>query len=95
MDERIKTIANHYGLIHQLYKLSEECSELKEAIDGFLNDKDNIHHLQEEIADVRIVMAQIDYLLGMSNSIDDCVYLKLERQIKRITNEEGDGEEKK
>lgn len=87
MDERIKTIANHYGLIHQLHKLLEEVCELKKATDGFLNNRDNLDHLQEEIADVRIMIAQVEYLLGMDSVIRYYVSLKLDRQIKRIENE--------
>lgn len=94
MDERIKTIANHYGLIHQLHKLLEECCELEEAIDGFLDSRDTIDHLQEEIADVKIMIYQIEYLLGKDNVVSNHADVKLERQIKRIGNEEGDGEEK-
>lgn len=94
MDERIKTIANHYGLIHQLHKLLEECCELEEAVDGFLTNKDGIDHLQEEIVDVKIMIVQIEYLLGKDNIVAHYVDTKLDRQIERIGNEEGDGEEK-
>ena len=88
MEEHIKFIANHYGLIHQLFKLSEESEELNEAIEGFFDATDNIDHLQEEIADVKIMIAQIEYLLGRDNIIKDYVRAKLDRQIERINTEE-------
>lgn len=84
MEEDIKFIANHYGLIHQLFKLSEESEELNEAIEGFFDANDSIDHLQEEIADVKIMIAQIEYLLGKDNIIKDYVRAKLDRQIERI-----------
>lgn len=88
MDERFKTIANHYGLLHQLVKLGEEAGELKEAVFGFMDKSDNIDHLQEEIADVKVVIAQVEYLLGVDSTIKKYETAKIERQLERIRNEE-------
>lgn len=88
-------IANHYGITSQLGVLAEECAELtKEAlkivrqinVDKTLISKNPI---MGEIADVLIMMSQIQILLDINPiDINKMIDYKLNRQIKRIKGRE-------
>lgn len=88
MNERIKTIADHYGLNNQMMQAIEEMGELTQAIvkvfrNGLDNERDN---LIEELADVEIMIEQLDYLLG-DNQIEKIKEYKVNRQLNRIAQE--------
>ena len=89
-DERIKSIADHYGLKKQLRQLAEECSEL--AVEASHSArKGTTVRIIEEMADVEIMIEQIVYLAKIDRKdIEECIQYKLERQIKRIMEEEYD-----
>ena len=87
-DERIKTIADHYGIKKQLRQLAEECSEL--AVEASHSArKGTTVKIIEEMADVQIMIEQIIYLARIDRcDIQDCINFKLDRQMKRIEKEE-------
>ena len=87
-DERIKSIADHYGLKKQLRQLAEECSEL--AVEASHSArKGTTVRIIEEMAHVESMMEQIGYLAKIDRKdIDECIQYKLERQMKRIEEEE-------
>jgi len=96
IDERLKQIADHYGLDEQLNILQEECAELIQAVSKYRRTG-KPSNLYEEITDVKILLQQIDYLLDKKNS--ECgIYsanaynyfseMKIKRQLERIQNEE-------
>ena len=95
IDERLKQIADHYGLDEQLNILQEECAELIQAVSKYRRTG-KPSNLYEEITDVKILLQQIDYLLDKKNS--ECgIYsayaynhfseMKIKRQLERIQNE--------
>ena len=89
-DERIKTIADHYGIENQMRQLAEECSELAVEANHSAR-KGTTVKIIEEIADVAIMMQQVIYLAKIDKcDIEDCINYKLERQMKRI--KEGENE---
>lgn len=88
--EKIKYIADHYGLNNQTMIAVEEMAELTKCISKCKRypaiDKriePYIESIREEVADVWIMMEQLKYLLGQ-NEVDRIVHEKLERQMKRI-----------
>lgn len=87
--DKIRQIAEHYGLWHQLGKLSEECSELSiEAIKSINGGKMTINLIQE-IADVEIMLEQIRHLAGIDEAlIRGAKTYKINRQIMRMRQEE-------
>lgn len=101
MDERIKKIADHYGLDSQLNILQEELAELIQAVSKYR--RGDISHIIEEIVDVEIMLDQINYLLGLFIIVDcrryDCKgktvirETKIRRQLKRIQEEAGNNDE--
>lgn len=103
-DERIKAIFDHYKEDSQLEKSIEELDELKEAIDALLelnklthsrklafyrsNREYFVDHIAEEIADVKIMLDQLEYGLKIEQRTADWREMKLKRQLERIRNEE-------
>ena len=81
-------IYEHYGEDHQLIKLKEELTELYEAVEVYQDDKseENLTHLAEEMADVRIMLRQLRAVTG--DKVDEFVHYKLDRQLKRIADEQ-------
>ena len=89
--EKIRAIARHYGKEPQMGVTQEECAELIQAISKVRRKgetKDAIDHLAEEIADVRIMCAQLEELFRVRASVALRMHQKLNRQMKRIM--EGD-----
>jgi len=86
MDKELKTIADYYGLRTQMRQLIEEMAELTQVIcKAERYDLDTVRdHLAEEIADVWIVLEQVDYLLG-DNEVQRIKAAKIERQKRRIS----------
>ena len=81
MDEDLLKIFKHFGEKNQLKKLNEECYELSEAI--LLQDSKE--HIEEEVADVLIILGQImlAYNLDISK-INEIKDYKIDRTLTRI-----------
>lgn len=82
--ERIKTIADHYGIENQMRQLAEECSEL--AVEASHSArKGTTVKIIEEMADVLVMIEQVIYLAKIDKcDIEDCINYKLDRQVKRM-----------
>ena len=89
-DIRYMMIADHYGIEKQLHQLAEECSEL--AVEASHSARKGVTvKIIEEMADVEIMVEQIIYLAKIDRKdIEECIQYKLERQMKRIREEESD-----
>lgn len=102
MQDKIKKIAEHYGIENQSIQLMEEMAELTIALNKYRRSSKNEHQtisesideqfiieqIIEEICDVEIVLEQIKYLLNHSS--DDLAVWKqrkIERQLERIAKE--------
>lgn len=92
MDERIKKIAKHYGLISQVDKLSEESAEMIAAAlqmctkQNSVNNGELLKHYLSELADVDIVLEQVKFLLtpNMRIYFDGVREEKIIRTLERI-----------
>lgn len=93
-------IAEHYGLEPQMQQLIEEMSELTQAIckhkrkngDGQpLSDAIAARHVEEnlieELADVKLVLEQVIFLLRAESDVQKVVNQKIERTLERIGEE--------
>ena len=85
---RIIEIADHYGIEKQLHQLAEECSEL--AVEASHSARKGVTvKIIEEMADVLLMMEQVIYLANIAiDDIDECISFKIDRQMKRIKEEE-------
>lgn len=100
MKENLLKIVNHYGLKHQLKYIHSEYYELDEAIiqkeypaiaKGHKNDElDRLenNHIAEEIADVLVMLKQIQYYYEIPDEeIERIMKYKIKRQLERIDKE--------
>ena len=101
---KIQRIFKHYGEQSQLKKTQEELKELDEAISLLLtlemgtiekksafykSNRDYlIDHIAEELADVRIMLDQIAFGLGIEKRCADWREFKIQRQLKRMETEQ-------
>lgn len=95
--EKIKKIADHFGLESQMSMLEEECAELIQAISKLrrvgIDDPHGAQYIAarsnvtEEMADVLNLIYQMEYLLQGDLLADFWLEHKLNRTLKRI--EEG------
>ena len=86
LDER--AILNHYGITEQVSKLKEECQELIEAADGYINGTDSKAHFLEEIADVEVMLDQMKLHFNAQDKVDEIKRFKVKRQLGRMEREE-------
>ena len=82
IDSRVQQIADHYGKNPQILKFIEEMAELTQAL-----LKGDEKHIAEEMADVGIMLEQVEYLFGNANLVSAIREMKIERQIHRIEEE--------
>ena len=76
MKDKIKRIANHYGLAKQQRQLAEECGELIQATSKYMRFQEESYALTvdwtylqnviEEIADVEVMLDEIKHLLNIN-----------------------------
>lgn len=81
--QKAHKIADYYGLEHQADKTIEELSELIRAL-----ATGERYDVIEEIADVRVMLIQMTYLLGIGEVVFATMHEKIERQLERIEEEE-------
>ena len=79
-----------YGITEQVAKLKEECRELIEASDGYINGTDSKAHFLEEIADVLVMIEQMIMHFNAQDKVDEIKRFKVKRQLGRIEREEND-----
>lgn len=100
MKENLLYIINNYGVNNQQRKLQEEVFELQEAITThelkssveyeiplteIIGTKE---HLEEEFADVCVILEQFKAYYNLDNDkIVDIMYKKIDRTLERIKNE--------
>ena len=88
-EEKVKRIADHYGLISQLRQLAEECSELSVESLHYTRERGATERISEEIVDVLIMIQQIIYLLRNDvEKLKKYADFKLDRQLSRIEKEQ-------
>lgn len=96
--DSIKYIANTYGVDSRFNEAIEESSELIQAICKYRSkyklftalghDVPELKAIINEIADVKIVIAQLEYLFNIENVVDSEIERKIELQIQEINDEE-------
>ena len=87
-------LPERYGAEAQFSMAIEEMAELIQALEKHRRYKYNdekldevLDHLAEEMADVRIMLAQMTFILDNDREVAEHIERKLERQRKRISAE--------
>ena len=91
MKEKLLKIIKNYGVNHQLKHLYTEMYEFTEAVLDYEHDESGYvktNHIQEEFADLMVMLEEFKNYYGLDNKkIVDMMAFKIERQLKRIENE--------
>ena len=88
-EEKVKQIADFYGLKNQLKQLAEECCELSVESLHYIRERGGTERISEEMMDVLIMIQQIIYLLGDDvERLEKYAEFKLDRQLRRIEKEQ-------
>lgn len=93
--DKIRTIADHYGYRNQSRQCIEELSELIQAIckwerewgDSLLSESHECKErtkIIEEIADCKIMLEQLEYLLSAEHEVGLEIEYKIDRQLERM-----------
>lgn len=85
--EKLKKIADYYGLQAQKGMLIEEVAEMMQAVNKFDRNptEKNLDAIAEEIADVEIMIAQAKYLYAIpQQKIDEITDCKIQRTLERM-----------
>lgn len=94
MKEKLKHIANYYGIESQARQTMEECAELIQALNKYIRIKEGyttkeaeraaICAICEEIADVAIMLEQMKMYFDIEKEVCEKVKEKIDRVIGRI-----------
>lgn len=83
-DEILKKALQHYGANSQRIVAIEEMSELTKELCKVSRGEENIAHIAEEIADVRIMLDQMEILFDCAGAAAAYQAAKVERLRKRL-----------
>lgn len=83
-DEILKNALQHYGANSQRIVAIEEMSELIKELCKVSRGEENAAHIAEEIADVRIMLDQMEILFDCRKQVEMIETGKLERLRKRL-----------
>ena len=87
VEKKIRFIADHYPRSSQMGVAQEKCAKLIQAISKVRRlgiNGETLDHMAEEIADVRIMCAQLVAILGLNEAVSRNIDQKLDRQLERI-----------
>lgn len=86
--EQLQEIVNHYGADHQKDKLFEEMAELQKEVCKEKDCKGDIPHIAEELADVSIMLQQMQIIYGITDEqIEQVVQKKIDRTLDVVEGE--------
>ena len=91
-DSKIRQIVDFFGDEPQIRQAMEECAELIVALNKYLRYKDNPKEylsskksVIEEMADVYVMLRQLEYIFGESGEIENLSDYKIDRTLKIIS----------
>ena len=88
MGERVASkIADHYGFESQKKKTVEELIELADTLIHY-DDRCSRNDVIEEMADVQIMLWQMEKLMSCSVDMELMIVRKVNRQLRRIREED-------
>lgn len=73
-----------YGIDNQISKANEELSELIKELSRFLIDDGNMEHITEEIADVKIMIEQLELIFENKRAVKVVKKAKIQRLSDRL-----------
>lgn len=83
-DEILKNALSHYGGNMQMIVAIEEMSELIKELCKVFRGSENSAHIAEEIADVRIMLDQMEIFFDCKKQVEIIESEKLQRLVERM-----------
>ncbi len=85
MQEKIKEILKRHGEKKQILKAIEEMAELQNVLLHVIDGRDSVDHVQEEIADVSLMMKQMQIVFNLPDErLKDRMQEKADRELERL-----------
>ena len=81
----MEAAVEHYGVEAQMIKAMEELGELTQAVARVLlwgNGEDELENLREEMADVSIMLSQLELIFGDVTEVEEYKLLRLVQRVK-------------
>lgn len=88
-DEILKSAIDRYGNTSQLIVAMEEMAELTKELSKFFRGAHNQYAIAEEIADVRIMLEQLEIMFDCAGAAAAYQEAKVERMRKRLEETNG------
>lgn len=85
--KKLRCFIEFYGKENQIIKAVEECAELQQRLCNTFTKQANTSLIAEEIADVKIMLEQMQIIFNCSSEVENWVDFKIQRQIERMKNE--------
>lgn len=75
----LRTAVKKFGEVPQLVMTMEETAELTQALSKYLRGNDNKDNIAEEIADVSIMLQQLQIIFGNKSLVNKYIEQKINR----------------
>lgn len=81
----IKHVIGKHGTLLQYIIAIEEMSELQKEISKFIRYGDNQESIKEEIADVQLVLWELEEMFGIENfDVETAIHAKIGRYLEQL-----------
>lgn len=81
----VDIVISKYGVDHQVIVAIEELSELQKELCKFIRRSGNLSNIAEEIADVQLMLFQMQTVFGIhQEDVDKRIKYKIDRTINEI-----------
>lgn len=82
----LHSAVEQFGEVPQLVMTMEETSELTQALSKYLRGNDNQDNIAEEMADVYIMLRQLEIIFKNENLVESYIEKKIKRLSERLNN---------
>lgn len=82
-----KKVIDKFGVEKQIIVAVEELSELQKALCKYLREKGDILAITEEMADVQIMLEQLEFIFSNTTAIQSIKDMKIRRTEERYLKE--------
>ena len=83
-----KKVIDKFGVDKQIIVAIEELSELQKALCKYLREKGDILAITEEMADVQIMLEQLEFIFSNTSTIQNIKDMKIRRTEERYLKNE-------
>lgn len=82
--KKLRCFVEFYGRENQIIKAVEECAELQQRLCNAFTKRAVPSLIAEEIADVKIMLEQLEIIFDCSSEVENWIDFKIQRQIERM-----------